>query len=118
MATFTKQKLSGSTDGKGIKITSNTGGSGTTVHTAVTGTTDFDEVWIYAYNSSASSVNVTVEFGGTTSPDNTIQQAVPAQSGLYLFVPGLPLQNGAVITAFASVVNVVAVYGFVNRIDQ
>ena len=46
MATFTKQKLSGSTDGKGIKITSNTGGSGTTVHTAVTGTTDFDEVWI------------------------------------------------------------------------
>ena len=113
MATFTKQKLSGSTDGKGIKITSNTGGSGTTVHTAVTGTTDFDEVWIYAYNSSASSVNVTVEFGGTT-----IQQAVPAQSGLYLLVPGLPLQNGAVITAFASVVNVVAVYGFVNRIDQ
>ena len=51
-------------------------------------------------------------------PDNTIQQAVPAQSGLYLLVPGLPLQNGAVITAFASVVNVVAVYGFVNRIDQ
>ena len=31
MATFTKQKLSGSTDGKGIKITSNTGGSGTWV---------------------------------------------------------------------------------------
>ena len=118
MATFTKQKLSGSTDGKGIKITSNTGGSGDTIHTAVTGTTDYDEVWIYAYNSSASSVNVTIEFGGTTSPDNVITQAVPAQSGLYLLVPGLPLHNASVVSAYASVVNVVTVYGFVNRIDQ
>tara|TARA_B110001454_G_C12424454_1_gene310795 strand:+ start:60 stop:416 length:357 start_codon:yes stop_codon:yes gene_type:complete len=118
MATFTKQKLSGSIDGKGIKISSNTAGSGVTVHTAVSGTTDFDEVWLYAYNSSSASVNVTVEFGGTTSPDNTISQSVPAQSGLYLLVPGLPLQNGGVVTAYASVVNVATLYGFVNRIDQ
>ncbi len=118
MATFTKQKLSGSTDGKGIKITSNTGGSGVIVHTTVSGTTDFDEVWLYAYNSDSSSVNVTIEFGGTTSPDNTISQSVPAQSGLYLVVPGLPLQNGSVVTAYASVVNVATLYGFVNRIDQ
>tara|TARA_R100001015_G_C4535779_1_gene100962 strand:- start:345 stop:701 length:357 start_codon:yes stop_codon:yes gene_type:complete len=118
MATFTKQKLSGSTDGKSIKISSNTGGAGNTVHTAVSGTTDFDEVWLYAYNSSASSVNLNVEFGGTTSPDNIITQSIPAQSGLYLIVPGLPLQNGGVVSAYASVVNVVTVYGFVNRIDQ
>lgn len=118
MATFTKQKLSGSTDGKGIKITSNTGGSGDTVHTAVSGTTDFDEVWLYAFNSSASAVNLTVEFGGTTSPDNTITQSIPAQSGLYLMIPGLPLQNGGVVSAYASVVNVLTLYGFVNRIDQ
>ena len=118
MATFTKQKLSGSTDGKGIKVSSNSAGSGVAVHTAVSGTTDFDEVWLYAYNSSSSSVNVTVEFGGTTSPDNTIMQSVPAQSGLYLLVPGLPLQNAGAVTAYASVVNVVTLYGFVNRIDQ
>ena len=118
MATFTKQKLSGSTDGKGIKITSNTGGSGDTVHTAVSGTTDFDEVWLYAFNSSASAVNLTVEFGGTTSPGNTITQSIPAQSGLYLMIPGLPLQNGGVVSAYASVVNVLTLYGFVNRIDQ
>ena len=118
MATFTKQKLSGSTDGKGVKITSNTAGSGTSVHTAVSGTSDFDEVWLYAYNSDSASVNVTVEYGGTTSPDNTITQSVPAQSGLYLLIPGFPLQNGAVISAYASKVNVVTMYGFVNRIDQ
>ena len=118
MATFTKQKLSGSTDGKGIKISSNTAGSGVTVHTAVSGTTDFDEVWLYAYNSNSASVNITIEFGGTTSPDNTISQSVPAQSGLYLLVPGLPLQNGGVVTAYATVVNVATLYGFVNRIDQ
>ena len=113
MATFTKHKLSGSTDGKGILITSNTGGSGNTVHTAVAGTTDFDEVWLYAYNSDAASVNVTVEFGGTTSPDNTITQSVPSQSGLYLLIPGFPLQNAAVISAYASKQNVVSLYGFV-----
>ena len=118
MATFTKHKLSGSTDGKGIKVTSNLAGSGVTVHTAVSGTTDFDEVWLYAYNSDSASVNVTVEFGGTTSPDNTITQSVPAQSGLYLLIPGFPLQNAAVISAYASKQNVVSLYGFVNRIDQ
>jgi len=118
MATFTKQKLSGSTDGKGILVSSNTGGSGVTLHTTVAGTTDFDEVWIYAYNSDSSSVNVTVEFGGTTSPNNVIAQSVPAQSGLYLLVPGLPLQNGSVVSVYASKVNVVSMYGFVNRIDQ
>lgn len=118
MATFTKQKLSGSTDGRGIKVSSNTAGSGVTVHTSVAGTTDFDEIWLYAYNSDASTINVTVEFGGTTSPDNTITQSVPAQSGLYLLIPGFPLQNSAVVTVYASKVNVVSMYGFVNRIDQ
>ena len=118
MATFTKHKLSGSTDGKGIKISSNTAGAGVTVHTAVEGTTDFDEIWLYAYNSDVSSVNITVEYGGTTSPDNTITQSVPAQSGLYLLIPGFPLQNSAVVSAYASKVNVVCMYGFVNRIDQ
>ena len=46
MATYTKRLLSGSTNGRPIKVAA-TATPGTTIHTAVTGTTDFDEVWIY-----------------------------------------------------------------------
>ena len=49
MATFTKLKLSGSTDGKQIKV-SQTATAGTTIHTAHA--TSLDEVWLWAVNSS------------------------------------------------------------------
>ena len=52
MATITKQLLSGSTQGTGIKLT-DTSTSGNTdagylIHTAVSGPTDIDEIWIWA----------------------------------------------------------------------
>jgi hypothetical protein len=52
MATFSKELLSGSTNGKAIKV-AETATAGTTIHTAVSGTASFDEVWLYAHNSSA-----------------------------------------------------------------
>jgi hypothetical protein len=115
-ATYTKQKLSGSTNGKGIKVAA-TGSAGTSVHTAVSGTTDWDEVWIYVMNSDEASVDLTLEFGGTSDPDNLIKCSVPALSGLQLVVPGLVLNNGQVVAAYADITNVLVIYGFVNRID-
>jgi len=50
MATFTKALLSGSTQGKGIKVVA-TASTGTTIHTTGTSSTTVDEVWLYAYNS-------------------------------------------------------------------
>jgi hypothetical protein len=117
MATFTKEKLSGSTNGKQIKVAA-TSTPGTTIHTAVTGTTDWDEVWIYVTNNHTAAVDLTIEFGGTTSPDDLIQQSIPSKTGLYLIAPGLILQNSLVVKAFASVANVLCVSGWVNRIDQ
>ena len=67
MATFTKTLLSGSTNGKAIKVVA-TATAGTTIHTAVSGTASFDEVWLYAHNSSAASVKLTVEYGGVSAP--------------------------------------------------
>lgn len=112
---FSKRLLSGSTNGRNVKIVATTT-PGTTVHTAVTGTTDFDEIYGYAVNTSASTVTLTVEFGGTTSPDDLIIVQLLAYQGLYLVVPGLLLQNSLVVKAFASVANVVEFSGFVNRI--
>lgn len=115
MATFTKRTLSGSTDGKGISISSTSSGSGNTIHAAVSGTTDFDEVWIYAFNSHSSSVTLNIEFGGTDSTQR-ISQPIDPSSGLYLVVHGFVVQNGASITAYASVASKVSIYGYANRI--
>jgi hypothetical protein len=75
MATFTKQKLSGSTDGKAIKLTGNDSAGAVTVHTAVAGTTvgTFDEIWLYANNTSTSAVKLTVEWGTATAADGNIE---------------------------------------------
>jgi len=116
MASFTKLKLSGSTDGKQIKVAA-TATPGTTIHTAVSGTSDYDEIWLYVTNNHTAAVALTIEFGGTTSPDDLIQQSIPAKTGLYLLVPGLVLQNGAVVKAFAGTTNVISVSGWVNRIS-
>jgi hypothetical protein len=118
MATFSKLALSGSTDGKGIKVAA-TASSGTTIHTGSTTTTTFDEVWLYAVNSSASDVKLTVQWGGTTSPDDDIEFTVKAENGLYLIVPGLVLKGNAtalVVRAFAATANVINIHGYVNRI--
>ncbi len=119
MSQAVKRKLSGSTDGMPIKVAA-TATLGTTIHKAVSGTTDgsYDEVWLYAYNGHTTTVTLTIEFGGATVPDQNIIIALPSKSGLTLIVPGLILQNSKVVTAFATVANVITLSGFVNRITD
>jgi len=114
MATYTKLHLSGSTNGKGIKITQ-TATAGDLIHTAVAGT-DFDEIWLYAVNSQVASVKLTIEWGEHTAPDGNIEVTIPGESGLYLVIPGLILENSLDVNAFAGTANVVMIHGFVNRI--
>lgn len=112
-----KIKLSGSTDGRGIKVAA-TATAGTTIHTSQTGTTvgKFDEIWLWCVNSSGGALKLTIEFGGTTAPDDTIEYTIPAEDGLHLVLPGLLLQNAAVVRAFATTTNLLIVHGFVNQI--
>lgn len=114
---FTKAKLSGSTNGKAIKIAA-TATAGTTVHTAVTGTSSYDEVYIYLTNTDTVARTVTIEYGGVTDPDCLVCKAValPASSGPILVIAGLLLNNGLTIGIFASAANVVLATGFVNQI--
>lgn len=118
MATYEKLVLSGSTDGAGILVAETTS-AGTTIHTASATATVFDEIWLYAVNSSASAVKLTVEWATTTAPNGNIEQTIAGESGLILLVPGLVLQGNAtplVVRAFAATTNVVIVHGYVNRI--
>lgn len=114
MATFSKQLLSGTpADGRNILVAA-TASVGTTIHTA--DATAKDEIWLWAVNSSAASVKLTIEFGGTTAPNDHIEFTVPAEDGLYMIIPGLVLTGSLVVTAFAATTNVVSINGYVNRI--
>lgn len=118
MATFTKSILSGSTDGKLIKVAA-TATAGTTIHTGPTNTSHLHEVWLYAVNSNSADVKLTIEWGGVSSPDDLIEYTVKAENGLYLIVPGLIVQGNAtalVVRAFAATANVISIGGYVNTI--
>lgn len=116
---YRKYKLSESTDGRGIKVGA-TSTPGTLIHTALNSraTNEWDEVTIRAVNTSGSSVKLTVEWGGTTSPDDLIEVTIPAESGFTEVIPGHVLQNGAEVRAFADTTNVIIIHGFVNRYEH
>ena len=118
MATFTKNHLSGSTDGKGIKVVQ-TATAGTTIHTGSTTTTTLDEVWLYAVNTSASSVKLTIEWGEATAPDGNIEVTIQPEAGLVTVIPGLLIKGNAtalVVKAFAGTANVICIHGYVIQI--
>lgn len=119
MATYTKELLSGSTQGKAIKVSA-TSSTGTTIHATGTSSSIIDEIWIYAYNSSASGVTLTLQYGGTTAVDNDIKISIPSLSGLTLVVPGLLLTGTGsaanTLYAYAGTANVITINGYVNRI--
>jgi hypothetical protein len=113
MATFSKQLLSANATGRPIKVVA-TATPGTTVHTSHA--TDKDEIYLYAFNSDTTARKLTIEFGGVTSPDDTIEVMIPAESGIQLVVPGLILTGAVVVKAFCASANVVMIVGYVNRI--
>ncbi len=121
MATFTKIALqpAGTTgDGLGILVVA-TATAGTAIHTASSTATTIDELWLYAYNDHSASVNLTIEFGGVTSPKDVIKSALASQAGLVLICAGLVIQGNAtakVVRAFAGTASKVSLFGYVNRI--
>lgn len=114
--TYTKQLLSGSTNGKQIKLTGTNVAGAVTVHTAVAGAAAFDEIWLYAYNEDTVTRMITLLWGGTTEPDNDIRISLLPRSGRTLVVDGALLQNSLLVKAYADAANVVLIDGFVNNI--
>lgn len=120
MATFSKQLLSSSTDGRAIKVVATAiGTSPTLIHTGSATATTFDEVWIYAQNNHTADLAVRIGFGGVTDPDDIIEFTVKTKGGLYLIVPGLILKGNATaltVKAACATANVISLSGYVNRI--
>ena len=118
MATFSKELLSASTDGRAIKVAA-TATAGTLIHTGSTTATTIDEVWLYAVNSDSTDRKLTLEWGGVTVPDDLIEITIGAEAGLVLVAPGLLIKGNStalLVRAFAATANVVDIHGYVNRI--
>lgn len=118
--TYSIEKLSGSTDGKGIKVTGTATGSTVTVHTATSGAGDIDLVTLYAQNNDVDGEvrTLTLEWGATTSPDNVIVIPIPAKVGPVLICERMPIMNSLVIKAFADEADDCVVYGRVERVTN
>lgn len=110
---FSKIKLSGSTDGKQIKVAA-TATPGDTIHTAHA--TALDEIWLWAVNSDTVARKLTIEWGEATAPDGNVEVTIPGEAGYLLVIPGLLLTNSLVVKAFAGTTNVILINGYVNRI--
>ena len=81
MATYSKITLSGSTDGRPIKVAA-TASSGTTIHTGSSTATTYDEIWLYAQLNNPFSAALTVSNKALTSNVATITTS--AAHGLFV----------------------------------
>lgn len=107
--------LSASSSGQPIPITRTTS-SGDAIHTGVAGTTQKDEVFIYANNTGIYTYPLVLEIGGTGLSNRFYYSIPPQDAGLTLVYPGLPINNSTIIRGFcASGANIISVNGYVQR---
>jgi hypothetical protein len=117
MSDISKQKFTNATLGRPILVGA-TASPGTAIHTVTTNSSQFDEVWLYAANNNTSNVALTVEFGSNSAADQ-INATIPYKTGLFLIIPGIPLQGDATpptVKAYAGTTNVISISGWVNRL--
>lgn len=118
-----KLTLSGSTDGRPIKVTvKSQADPGTIIHTGPSVSSSYDEVWIYACNSATSTDRLLVlQWGGLTNPDDFYEFRISrGERGLFLITSGLIIRGNAtplVIRATCDPINIINIVGYVNRIS-
>lgn len=118
MATYSRRLLSGSTSGRPIPVTANAT-PGTTIHAAVSGTSSFDEVYLWASNVTASAATLYVEWGGATDPGDMLVKAysIGANSGPVPVAVGQVVNGNVSVAAFCTAASAFNITGYVNRIS-
>lgn len=111
--TYQIQPLSANGNYLPINITSIASASPNLIHTAAS--TDFDELWIEAFNYSVEDILLTLCLGGT-SPHQLLSQVIPPGRGLIPLLRGNKVSNGLITSAFASSANKVSLTGYIHRI--
>lgn len=120
MATYARAHLSGSTDGKPINLGNTATPSGNLVHTAVSGTSSFDEIYLWVVNTSGSAADfhLAIDDGSLGDADRFSKDlSIPANSAPIPILTGQVLNNAAVLEAWSDTASVLNVFGYINRIS-
>jgi hypothetical protein len=118
MATnFNKKKLSGSTNGRGIKLVTTTG-TGDVIHTATNTANTLDHVTLFATNVDTVARDLVLYLGGTTSPDDLRTITIAAGTVMEVVLPGIPYDGGVVIRGRPSAANVIIIDGEVTQVTE
>lgn len=119
MATYTKEFLTQSVNGKAITITATTS-TPNLIHTTQSLSTITDEIWIYATNTSNIDAYLTLYWGSSASSDIILTTNIEAYAGSILIIPGYILRGdgsvGSQIFATTTIASAIDVIGYVNRI--
>lgn len=118
MPSYSRQLLSGSTNGRAIPVAA-VATPGTTLHTALASTTGFDEVYMWVTNTDSVVHQLTIEWGaaGTVGDHLVDTLSIPPNSPPIPIATGQVLQNALVVKAFADAASKLNITGFVNRIQ-
>jgi hypothetical protein len=115
-----QRPLSASTNGLPIQLSA-TAGDGTTLHTMVSGSNIVDRVFMWATNSSTTTIEVNLEWGASTA---RLAENIPPKTMTYPLVTGVPLWgrsasiSATVIKGYASTSAVINIFGYVNRVTE
>ena len=100
----------------------------TLVHQTDSGSSSYEEVYLWAYNDEDYALDLTIEYGGLSNNINggaivyhknrSIKIKIPSRQGLFNIFNGIILQNSSRITAFSNGAGKVVLRGYVNKVDQ
>lgn len=118
---WSKIVLSCSVDGRLIDITGILASTANTVHTAITGVGDFDEIFAYVINTATADREITFKWGVTVAGVTDVGRRqfsirVTQLDGPVLVIPGWPLRAGNIVEAFATIAGQVLVGGYAHRV--
>ena len=106
-----RRELTGTSGGAGIKISSTSSGVEIHTHDSTFNQSQFDELHLWAYNSHSVAVTLTLQWAGTTDPDNLIP--ISLQPGSYLqIICGQHIGGDLAVNAIAGTANKIMVYGY------
>lgn len=119
MASFERLFLSNSQNGKPINIIA-TGSPGTLIHQTIVAITSQDEVYLWVSNNTSGAATLTVEWGGTTDPDDLLckDTSIGANSAPAVVISGATINSALLIRAYSDTANALNILGYVNRIAQ
>jgi len=89
--------------------------TGQAIHSGIAGTTQFDELYLYATNRNNSGVYLVLQWGTPGNSGATIQTTIAPNDGVALISPGLILNSGSQVYAYSNVSGAVSIMGYAQR---